>query len=139
VNEDKRDTVVPEAEDGAGDAKTTDDTAKPETREAQIKRRVIGAMQDEIDRLDELASECLAADNTEGHCHALESLAAVKARGEVYCIQVEMAMQTAALATIIGGQQRARQQQPVPVESDGQLADLLKRGSRPGEGKPAGD
>ncbi|MEN6368899.1 MAG: hypothetical protein ABFD77_04285 [Thermotogota bacterium] len=114
-----------------------------QVQERDIKKRVLGAVADEVARLNEAAEDFRDRGNHEAYCHAVESIASIKARAEVFCIQVEMAATTAAMATLFGNAMRnvgSAAPGAVPGAAPGDLppgiAELIRRGRRPGIGAP---
>lgn len=108
-----------------------------------VRARIVASVQSEIARLEEHAQMLREAGfrkTSEPFCHAMEAIAVIKARVEVYVIQVEMAASTAAMATIIGNAMRQRAAQPgAPTESAGHVdAELIRKASRPGGNSPSG-
>lgn len=101
------------------------------------RRRIADAISAEVQRLDALATRLEEQKNFEGVAHIVEALASVKARAEVYCIQIEMAAQTAAVASLLGAAMRQPGQPPgqPPGPRDAGLRSIIEKGKRP----PGGD
>jgi hypothetical protein len=115
---------------------------KPATTD-DVRTRIFASVQAELARLEAHAERHVEDPKaSEVFCHAMEAIAAIKARVEVYVIQVEMAASTAAMATIIGSAMRQRAAQPVAATDHAQLppdvADLLRKANRPGGNSPPG-
>jgi len=135
------DTNTKESSDGVAN----DSAEKPETMEVKIRRRIGAAIQGEVDRLNKYAA--IAKDQRgdgafKQYCHAIESIASVKGRAEMYCIQVEMAMQTAAMASVMGGVMGGAANNKGPRSmptAQSALEDLVRRGSSPGQETPKKD
>jgi len=129
-----------EGTEGAPKANDQANGARPATTD-DVRKRIVASVQEEIARLDEYAaSYSKHPKEQEVFCHAMESIAAIKARVEVYVIQVEMAASTAAMSSIIGQAMRARVAQNAvasePAILSDEVADLLRRGRRPGGNSP---
>jgi len=129
VNENQEAKAAPEAQPQG--------KANP-SMEADVKRRVFAAVADEIARLEEFAESSKNTGQNEAYCHALEAMASIKARAEVYCIQVEMAAATAAMASIFGGAMRQRAAAQPAQEGPEAVKDLLRRVDSPGRKSPQG-
>jgi len=110
--------------------------------EQQLQARIRGAVSFEVDRLEKLAADAKLADKTEAYCHALESVASIKARAEVYCVQVEMAAKTAAMASVFSGMARGQESEGAPkTPGRGDIGDLVNKakGGRGEQGEPPKD
>jgi len=108
--------------------------------EQKVKDRIAAAIAPELKRLEVLAESMQKRNDTEGYCHAIEAIASTKARAEVYGIQVEMAIQTAALASVVNTAMRGQGQQgrvPGGPERPGDLDEIVRKGSRPGQESPS--
>lgn len=114
-----------------------EDQERAPTPEEKIAARVKTGISEEVERLENLAHRFLGEDRIKDHCQVIETLASIKARAEMYCIQLEMAMQTAAMASMLGSAMRQKQGD-APPQDIGDIADVLKRASRPGS-KPGPD
>lgn len=116
------------------------DQERAPTAEERIKGRVEGAIAGEVYKLEVLAERLLDEDRVKDHCQAMETIASIRARAEMYCIQLEMAAQTAAMASLFGGAMRQQQQAGVVAPQDiGDVSEVLKRAKRPGGNSPQGD
>lgn len=115
------------------------------TMEDMVKQRIGAAVQGELERLEGYAKIHEDRGQTEALCHVIESTASIKARVEVYCIQVEMAAKTAAVASTLSAMARGGQQgTQVPTGDDGApdtaaLRELAMKARRPGVAKPNPD
>lgn len=107
------------------------------TPEEKISERIKAGISEEIERLENLAHRLLGEDRIKDHCQVIETLASIKARAEMYCVQLEMAMQTAAMASMLNSAMRKKQGR-TPPQDIGDIDDMLKRVSRPGP-KPGPD
>lgn len=79
------------------------DHPQAEPIDAKVRRRIAGAVQGELDRLEEVARAAQADQAWQAFTMSVETIASVKARVEMYCIQIEMAVTTAAMASLAGG------------------------------------
>jgi len=100
--------------------------------EEVVKERVRGAVAGELSRLEVVAAKAMTDNDMESYCRALEAMAAIKGRSETYCIQIEMAAKTAAMASVA-------MQRPAGGPDEGGLKNLseLINKARGGRGKPA--
>ncbi len=107
--------------------------SKPETMEAQMRRRITEAVAEEIRQLVIYSVRAKREGHHQAHCQALESIASVKAKVEVYCLQVEMAVKTAAMASTLGAIMRDKAQPAQGARPDpAAIMDLAAKAARPG-------
>ena len=124
------------------DEKKTEKKPEQPAPEEVLRQRINASVTGELSRLEVFAAKCMTEGNNQGYAAAVESMAGIKMRCEVYCIQVEMAAKTAALASAVGGMMR-QGPSPAGVGGPGQpqgrdLADLLEK-AKGGRGKPPED
>ncbi len=111
---------------------------KTETMERKIRQRIYATVEAEIGRLEEIAKIFEAKGSSKDYANTLEGIASIKSRCEMYCIQIEMAAQTAAMASAFNTAAR-KNAAPTPAndsEAPDNIEEIMRRASRPGVKSP---